>query len=379
MNYFKQNLGLDVDSTKLKASLQKLNDRQEIKIIASRTFFNTIKGFKEMQEWLSKKALKDLPIHVTMEATGVYYENVAYFFHEQENYIVHVLLPNKSAAYMKSLNVKSKTDEIDAQVLGRMGLERKLADWNPGSDQMRSIKKLVRERLRIQKLKTMISNQLHSENSSHKPEQSVVSRCESSIKFFEKQIKTIETKLKAIVKKDKPLQKKINNVCTAPGVAFVTAIGLVAETDGFALFKNRKQLVSYAGYDVVKNESGTSIRGKTRISKKGNSFIRQMLFMPGMSATTHNEALKKLHIRVASRTRIKMKGNVAVQRKLLLLVYTLFKNNTVFDPLYQQKLDEQRATERKQKKQLEAQSQIKKVSKASKKNVDHIRDIAYSG
>ena len=114
----------------------------------------------------------------------------------------------------------------------------------------------------------------------------------------------------------------------------------------------------------------------------GNSFIRQMLYMPGMSATKHNEQYKKLHARITETTKIKMKGNVAVQRKLLLLIYTLFKNNTPFDPSYQQKVEDQLAIERNQKKQLAEQKRIKEFSDRMDnldKVVDHVQDMAYSG
>lgn len=83
---------------------------------------------------------------------------------------------------------------------------------------------------------------------------------------------------------DELLSERMTNVCTANGIGVITAIGVVAETDGFALFPNRNQLVSYAGYDVIQRQSGTSILGKTKISKKGNSNIRRMLYMDAMSA-----------------------------------------------------------------------------------------------
>jgi len=82
--------------------------------------------------------------------------------------------------------------------------------------------------------------------------------------------------LEIFVAKDKTLQERIDNVCTAKGMGFISAVGIVAETDGFALFKSRNQLVSYAGYDVKEHESGTSVKGKPRISKKGNSNIRRI-------------------------------------------------------------------------------------------------------
>lgn len=378
MKFLKQNLGIDVDSEKLKVSLQRMDLDQNVKIKGSRTFNNTPSGFKDLLIWLKKNRLLDLDVHVTMEATGVYYENLAYFFDEQESYIVHVLLPNKALNYKKSLNSKSKTDEIDAKVLGQMGLERKLAIWSPGSTQMRTIKKFNRERLRLQREKVMVSNQLHAESRSHLPNIDCTERYNKRIEFINQQLEEINQAIVKQVKRDPELQQRIDNVTTAPGIGFITAIGLAAEMDGFALIKNRKQLVSYSGYDVVQNESGKSV-GKTRISKKGNSFIRHMMHMPAMSAATHNEQYKKHYKRVKDTSKIPMKANVAIQRKLLLLAYTLYKNNTAFDPLYQQKVEDQLAVERNQKKQIEQQQQINRLSELLDKTADRVQATACSG
>ena len=72
--------------------------------------------------------------------------------------------------------------------------------------------------------------------------------------------------------------------CKIKGIGITTAATIIAETDGFILIKNRSQLISYAGYDVIENQSGSSINGKTKISKKGNKYIRRALHFPALSA-----------------------------------------------------------------------------------------------
>ena len=93
-----------------------------------------------------------------------------------------------------------------------------------------------------------------------------------------------------------------------------------------------KQLVSYAGYDVVENQSGNRV-GKTKISKKGNSRIRRILHMPAFTAVACKEpSLPALYERTYTCHGIKMKSYVAVQKKLLLLIYHLWKNNSAYEP-----------------------------------------------
>ena len=114
----------------------------------------------------------------------------------------------------------------------------------------------------------------------------------------------------------------------------LTIAVVLAETNGFALFKNYTQLLSYAGLDVVERESGTS-SGKIEISKKGNGHLRRATFMPAFSAVRHKEKLLlDLFNRTYARHGIKMKSYVAVQKKLLVLIYHIWKKNEKFDPNY---------------------------------------------
>ena len=159
MSIIKQNIGIEVDSKKLKVSFRCLMyDDLHIKTIGRRTFDNTKAGFEGLRQWANKKKRNDQTLHMTMEATGIYYENLAYYLHDCDEFSIHVLLPNISKGYRKSLNLKSKTDDIDSGMLAQLGLERRLKTWTPMSKQMRSLKKVNRERLRLIKEKTMIIN-----------------------------------------------------------------------------------------------------------------------------------------------------------------------------------------------------------------------------
>ncbi|WP_347156717.1 IS110 family transposase [Pontibacter chitinilyticus] len=105
---------------------------------------------------------------------------------------------------------------------------------------------------------------------------------------------------------------------------------VLAETQGFTLITNAKQLTSYAGFDVVERESGTSVRGKTRISKKGNGRIWAALYFPALVASRYNAALRTVYQRINFGKESKKVGVVSLQRKLLLLIYSMWKNGTVF-------------------------------------------------
>lgn len=377
MQLIKQNLGIEVDSKFLKVVFQQLFSDHQSKIKGSRKFKNSAKGFTELEKWLEKKRATTHDVHLTMEATGVYYESVAYYFSPRSGYIVHVLLPNTVRAFFKSYNMKSKTDDIDARGLALMGLERQLEIWQEPSLQMRRIKKMNRTRLRLIRLKTMVSNQLHAEKASYRPEKEVVHALQLQINSLERGIAKLEKQLAAQVKQDEKLHRQVENICKAPGVGLITAVGVLSELNAFQMFKNRNQVVSFCGYDIVKRESGTSVRGKEKISKKGNSRVRQMLFMAAMSAARHDSHHKAYYKRIVEKTGVKMKASVAIQRKLLLLIYALSKPDNAYCAQHPQKL--------KQKLQPKTQNKLTNLQKSQSMQVKQKREMvdriapAYSG
>lgn len=333
----KQNVGVDISKDDFKVCFYQLSEDQRQSIKGTRTFNNTLKGFNEFSNWAEKRQTEGVPVRITMEATGVYYEQLVHFLNDKTGFHISVVLPNMSKAYAKSLNLKSKTDRVDAKMLGQMGLERGLPKWRPLSGNIFILKQLTRDRVSLLDEKTALSNKIHALGHSYRPHKEVVKRLKSRIKLIEKQIGQVEKQIIETLKKDLVLKERIDKVCQVKGLGLITVAGIVAETNGFALFTSRPQLTSYAGYDITEKESGSSVKGKTRISKKGNRFIRRALHFPALVAVKHEPQFTQLFDRVLDRTAIKMKAYVAVQRKLLLLVYTLFNKNEAYDPNFAEK------------------------------------------
>jgi transposase len=135
----------------------------------------------------------------------------------------------------------------------------------------------------------------------------------------------------------KEVAQKVENICKINGLGIQTVAVIIAETNGFILFKNAPQLVSFTGYDVIENQSGDHT-GKTKISKKGNSRIRRCLFMPAFNMVKFKQTpFVDLYNRTFEKHGLKMKSYVAVQKKLLVIIYALWKNNTAYDIDYKNK------------------------------------------
>ena len=330
----KQCIGIDVSKDTLVVCFSQMDNRQQIHCKATKRFANRKGGWKALDSWMKMLSTPQVPLWVVMEATGVYYESLAYYLKMQQ-YQISVILPNKSKSYMQSLNIKTKTDGVEARALAQMGLERKMKLWHGCSQIILKIKRLCREREALLENITAAANQLHAHKHEYQPDEKTLQRTNRHLKFLRKQIAEIDLQLEKTLQQDTVLKAKVDNVCSIKGVGMLTALIIVSETNGFELIENKAQLVSYAGYDVVERQSGSSIRGKTRISKKGNSHIRRALHYPALSAVRYEGNLQDLYERVTERNpKVKMIGLVAVQRKLLVLIYTLFKTNQPYDPKY---------------------------------------------
>jgi transposase len=265
-----------------------------------------------------------------MEATGVYYEQLAHFLF-QHGYQVAVILPNKIRNYAKSLESKSKTDPLDAAVITRFGLERQLHLWTPPSETVKALRDLCREYQSLKTNCTQIKNQLHALNASFKPHRESFKRKTLHLKFLQRQIVLIQKELRALVKTEPHLALRLKNIKTAKGLGDMTILTVLSETRCFELVSNLKQLASYAGFDIVFNDSGLK-KGRTSISKKGNTFIHKALFMPALSACRANPQMKQLYQRLVAKGKNKKLAIIAVARKLLLLIYTLWKSNSPYRP-----------------------------------------------
>ncbi|MBD99111.1 MAG: hypothetical protein CMO34_04640 [Verrucomicrobia bacterium] len=175
----------------------------------------------------------------------------------------------------------------------------------------------------------------HSKENSHEVQKVILRSNSKLIKEIDKQIATVKVEIENLINKDEHLKSKVDKLLSIKGVGVLTVATIIAETLGFQFVKNVKQLASYAGYDVVQRESGTSIKGKTKISKKGNRYIRNALYFPAMVACRYNESLKNTYIRIIEKKPSKMVGQIAIQRKLLILLYTLWKKDEMFIENYQ--------------------------------------------
>jgi transposase len=329
----KQVAGIDVAQKELVVSMGRMLDDWTPEVYAYKTFRNTKEGFMELISWVNKLADLSCPVRYVMEATGVYHESLAYFLNENGHELT-IVLPNKISNYHRTLEVKTVTDKTASETIARFGLERKLDCWTKPKPVFKKIRQLTRERDQVVQSRTVAKNQLHAEQAEAEPGKKTIERLKKQIVLFNSQVKEISQEIQALVKTDENVSKAIKLITSVSGIGWLTAATVLAETNGFELIRNKRQLSSYAGFDVREKQSGTSVKGKPRISKKGNKYLRKAMHMPALAAIRHDDGFKAVFARLVAKHGIKMKAAVAVQRKLLEMTFTIYKTNTPYQKNY---------------------------------------------
>jgi transposase len=329
----KQLAGIDVAQNELVVCLGKMYDDWTPELYAHKTFANNAKGFASFVQWVNKLTHDLVPVRYVMEATGVYHESLAYYLDDQA-LEVSVVLPNKISNYARSLDVKTVTDKTASEAIAMFGLERKLDQWHRPKGTYKKMRQLTRERGQLIDERTVLKNQLHAEQSEAEPHKPSLVRIKKRIALLDKQEKEIKQELESLIAEDSEMQQVSTLICSLPGVGLLTTATVLGETNGFDLIRNKRQLTSYAGLDVKEKKSGTSVNGKPRISKKGNKHLRKAMHLPALSAIRHDQRYKSTFARLVSKHGIKMKAAVAVQRKLLEMIFTIYKTRMPYDKDY---------------------------------------------
>ncbi|RZL60238.1 MAG: IS110 family transposase [Pedobacter sp.] len=329
----KYSIGIDVSKKDFHCCLSIINSSQKVTVKSSRKFSNTSVGFRELLAWIKQHKKEDLPLRIVMEATGVYHEQLAWFVHSN-GLVSSILLPNKAKKYLQADGLNSKNDSIDARGLAKIGAEKNLEPWIPGSEKLYELRQYTRQHQNLKEAINVIGNQLEALHHGQFQSKEVTKQLNKTIRLLEKQVTEMEKSMENLIRTDRVLNLHYKNITSIKGVSLLSFCVVVAETNGFTLFKSSASLVKYSGYDVIENQSGKHV-GKTRISKKGNPRIRRILFMPAFCAVRDDQPqFKNLYERVVERTGFKMKGYVAVQKKLLVMMYHLWKNEQQYNPQF---------------------------------------------
>lgn len=293
---------------------------------------NDVKAIKSLYSKLKKLYKKDIDkLIFVFEPTGHYSNGLNKFCaeHEIKCFIIN---PKKSHNFAKAIGNRNKTDVIDAKMLSNSIVvakqkEIKVPIVNPCVEE---IKELITFYKLLIKQKVQCKN--HLEAITVKDGSKYVSKTlTSKIKMLVKQEKETLTAIRKIIMKDKKLYNAFINIQTIKGVGEISSIILLHHFIRYP-DSNQRQIVSLAGLDPTSKFSGTSVHGKSRISKSGSKLCRGILFMGCLVAIKHNEELKVFYNRLKENGKHSTVAQVAVMRKIIILAYAIYKNNEVYEP-----------------------------------------------
>ena len=295
----------------------------------AKTFKNTPAGHKTMAQSFTK--LKG-ETKVCMEATGVYHFDLAVTLSREDNIDVMIINPKAAHNFAKALMKRSKTDAIDAENLANYAERMPFETWERPADEYISLRAISRRIAALTKQKTQTKNQLHALKSTQETPQLVIDQTEQLITIFESQIISLRNSALAVIKQSSRLEEAYLLITGIKGIADASGIQILSELMILPENMTARQWVAHAGLDPRVFDSGSSVSKKPRISKVGNRYIRQALYMPALVSSRFEPNIKGYYWHLINDNGLKkIQAVCAVMRKLLHAIHGMLRTNKEFD------------------------------------------------
>lgn len=285
-------------------------------------FRNDEKGFKMFSKQLTSEHW------CVMEATGCYHQQLAISLFDR-GIRVSVINPLVIKRFIQMKLNQVKTDKSDSKMICHYGKEQSLELWSPEPDYIVQCKTLQGVVRLYFKHRTSLKNTLHAMLTSNRKKGELIRSIERQLKCLDKEISLLETELEHLIRKNE--QGLFSRLNTIPGIGKKTSMLLIVSTNGFRDFESSRQLSSYFGLAPNERSSGSSIRGKSRISKMGDPLVRNHLFMCSFTACVHNPQCKALFDRIVRKGKSKKLALIAVCNKLIKQAYGIAKSGLDYD------------------------------------------------
>jgi transposase len=313
-------LGIDIAKVKFNVCLLQVSGKLKHKV-----FPNSVTGFAQLHEWLEKQEVKQ--VHACLEATGTYGEALSLYLH-QHNHIVSLMNPAAIKAFAGSRLSRTKNDRVDAELIARFCLAHQPPPWTPPAAEVRELQALVR------RLESLVEMRVAEENrlSAGVMVPAVRSSVEEMIAHIKEQIVRTEKLIRKHIDKHPGLKQQSELLNSIPGIADTTAAVLLAEVPDIKRYRSARQVAAFAGLVPRERQSGSSVKGRVRLSKIGNARLRKALYFPAITALRCNPFFQQWAEGLRLRGKSKMSVIGAVMRKLIHIAYGVLKSGRPFDP-----------------------------------------------
>ena len=314
-------LGIDVSKRKFDVAVRRADGTGR-----SRVFTNRDAGFKQLGTWLRRLGVEQ--VRACLESTGTYGLALAEYLHGK-GHVVSVVNPACIKAFADSELSRAKTDKVDAKLIARFCVAMAPAPWSPPAPEVRGLQGLVRRLESLQGMVQQERNRLEAPGISGL----VQSSLERTRARLQEELEQVRQQLADHIDSHPQLKQRRDLLCSIPGIGETTAARLLSEMSGIE-FGRARQVAAYAGLVPSPRESGTSVRKKARLSKRGNARLRRALYWPAIVAMRHNPILRPFAERLLAAGKPKLVVIAAVMRKLLHLAFGVLKHGRPFDRNY---------------------------------------------
>jgi transposase len=325
-------LGIDISKKYFNFCL--LND--EGKILAQSQVDNGKTQIASMFKALKKaNSVTAYNLIVCMEHTGIYCNILLHYLHtNQIKTCVEPALQIKQSMGM----TRGKNDKIDALRIAQYALKnlRELKFWKPEREVIQKLKYLLSDRERLVKAKLQLQAPIEDKAYFLEKEfrEELTSNADRSIRAILKDISKVEKDIRDLIKSDQQISRMVEFAKSVPGVGIITAINMIITSGEFKRIADPKKFACYSGVAPFENRSGTSRRGKTKVSKLANTSMKRLLHLAAMAAIKSSSDIKAYYQRKLAQGKNKMSSINAVRNKLIARVYSCVQNERLYQKNY---------------------------------------------
>lgn len=315
MKKFKRIFGIDVS----KDTLDGFDN-------VSLSYFKLNNSVKHISKWIKKlDPENDL---IVFEFTGTYSDRLLHLLSEA-GISISLVSPGQSHAYCLAQGIISKNDKQAAKSLALMGEHLDLPLFKKMNDAMYERKQLLGGINALKKQRQMLKNQLHALSFQRLFAPKVVTALKQTLNTVELQIEQLEKELNDLT--DEEHSEQLSLIKSVVGIGDKTANYLLSATGGLQNFQRADQVAKFIGIVPSSHDSGTSVRVRGRITKRGHSSLRASLYMAARSAKRYNNACKELYLRLRAKGKTHKVAMVAIMHKLIRQVFGVVSSGVEFD------------------------------------------------
>ena len=315
-------VGIDVGKDELWAKVEGFRPRK---------FRHATRGIRELVKW-SGNAAMNKRVHFCMEATGVYSRHLAVHLLSFENIEVSIINPAQIASYAKAQLRRTKTDRVDSGIILSFAQSQNPHVWKPEPQAVRNLYHLVTQVDTIKDQMQDWSNRQHAHSFAPDLPGAVRNSDKAIMRTLKRELEKLEKAIEKLLSEEKQLSDDVNLLCSIKGIAQHSATRIIAYSRGAMTDRSARALVAQAGLAPRHHQSGSSVRGRSRIAKQGDKRLRTTLFMPALVGIVHNPIIRNFYQRLLENGKPKKLALVACMKKLLLIARAILKSKIEFNP-----------------------------------------------